>query len=72
MRHKQVTDRDIEKLREAYGRDAGIEPAHLNMNQTGRFLSHLLMVLIDCMMDLHDTLEDIGGRDRDGESWRNG
>lgn len=69
MRHKQVTDRDIEELREAYCRDAGIDPLQLNMNQTGRFLSHLLMVLIDCMMELQDAIEDIAG---DGEAWKGG
>ena len=75
MKYKRYSSGDIREAQKAYCRDAGIEPSHLSMNLTSRFMSHLLMVTIDVMIELAGAIEDLADRsidEDDGEAWRGG
>ena len=73
MKYKRYSSGDVSEAQRAYCQDAGIQSEHLNMNLTGQFLSHLLMVTIDVMIELAGAIEDLADRridEDDGEEWR--
>jgi hypothetical protein len=73
MLHKRYHPNEVTEAQRAYMEDAKVNPQAFVVSPATKFISHLLMTTIDCLIQLTEALEDIADRridDDDGEEWK--